>query len=314
MAYWWVNHKQTREQAVRGGYLWSPMRNSNGAFNQSYENMRHARVGDIVFSYANGRLGAVGRVTAPAAASPKPAEFGNVGGYWSNEGWLVEVEFVPLPRPLAPREHLAAIGPLRPTRHSPIQANGNGNQSVYLAAISDAFGLLLLALTGAADIAELATNQSINDPGPTPAIIDDLSQIDSDASLPETQRLQLAKARIGQGLFRKRVMILDQACRVTGVSDTRVLVASHIKPWKTSSNAERLSGYNGILLSPHVDALFDDRLISFENDGKMLVHPSLDGDVLERWSINAKRGVGRFRNEQHEFLDHHRSMFARKIS
>ncbi len=317
MAYWWVNHKQTREQEVRGGYLWSPMRNANGAFNQTYENMRRAQVGDVVFSYANGRLGAAGLVAVPATASPKPAEFGTVGDYWSNEGWLVEVDFIPLPRPLAPKDHIATIGPLRPPHYSPIQANGNGNQGVYLAAISDALGLLLLSLTDADRIAGLThRSTTINEPEPEPnlAIIEDLSRIDSDSSLAETQRVQLAKARIGQGLFRKRVMILEQACRVTGVSDARVLVASHIKPWKTSNNAERLSGYNGILLSPHVDALFDDRLISFENSGKMLVHPSLDAEVLERWHINQTRGVGRFRDEQHEFLDQHRRLFAEKIS
>ena len=63
MAFWWVNHKQTRDHEVRGGYVWSPMRNANGAINQTYENMTRVRPGDIVFSYAHGRLGAVGRVT-----------------------------------------------------------------------------------------------------------------------------------------------------------------------------------------------------------------------------------------------------------
>ena len=50
MAFWWVNHKQTRNHEVRGGYLWSPMRNANGAINQTYENMTRTRVGDVVFS------------------------------------------------------------------------------------------------------------------------------------------------------------------------------------------------------------------------------------------------------------------------
>ena len=39
MAFWWVNHKQTRDHEVRGGYLWSPMRNANGGFNQTCQNM-----------------------------------------------------------------------------------------------------------------------------------------------------------------------------------------------------------------------------------------------------------------------------------
>src|SRR6185312_11349691 len=76
MAYWWVNHKQTRDHEVRGGYLWSPYRNTNGAFNQTYENMKLVRPGDIVFSYAHGRIGTVGRVTEAASPSPKPIEFG----------------------------------------------------------------------------------------------------------------------------------------------------------------------------------------------------------------------------------------------
>jgi len=101
MAFWWVNHKQTRDHEVRGGYLWSPIRNANGARNQTYENMRMARAGDIMFSYANGRIGAIGRVTVAATACPKPDEFGNVGDYWSDDGWMVEVEFRPAPRPLS---------------------------------------------------------------------------------------------------------------------------------------------------------------------------------------------------------------------
>jgi putative restriction endonuclease len=59
VVFWWVNHKQTRNYEIRGGYLWSPMRNANGASNQTYENMARARLGDVVFSYANGRLGSI---------------------------------------------------------------------------------------------------------------------------------------------------------------------------------------------------------------------------------------------------------------
>lgn len=314
MAFWWVNHKQTREHEVRGGYLWSPYRNANGAFNQTYENMRHVRVGDIVFSYAGGQIGAVGRVTAAATPSPKPAEFGTVGDYWANEGWLVEVDFVAVPTPLAPRNHIETIGPLLPTKHSPIQKNGHGNQGCYLAGISDSLGHLLMALTRADELALTTNTGFVQEAEPDAEVLEDLSKIESDAGIPVTQRIQLSKARIGQGLFRKRVILLDQRCRVTGVTDKRVLVASHIKAWKDSTNAERISGHNGILLSPHVDALFDDHLITFEHDGKMHVHLSLPKDVLDRWSINPSERVEGFRTEQTRFLAHHQEMFRRKIS
>jgi putative restriction endonuclease len=312
MAFWWVNHKKTRKHEVRGGYLWSPFRNANRATNQSYENMSRARVGDVVFSYAHGRLGAVGRVTEAASVSPKPIEFENVGEYWSDEGWLVGVEFREVPNPIRPKDQIETIGPMLPIRNSPIQANGNGNQGCYLAGISDALGLLLLALLGADGIKSADSQTHYFDQPPDSTAIDDICQIEIDESIPETQRLQLAKARVGQGLFRKRVILLDGACRVTGVSDTRVLVASHIKPWRDASNNERVNGYNGILLSPHVDALFDEQLITFDDDGLMRVHESLPRDVLDRWSINPDKRVERFRPEQSTFLSHHRRLFSSK--
>ncbi|MCK9538499.1 HNH endonuclease [Dokdonella sp.] len=313
MAFWWVNHKQTRDHEVQGGYIWSPYRNANGAFNQTYENMRHVREGDTVFSFAHGRIGAVGSVTAAATPSPKPLEFGSIGDYWSDEGWLVEVEFIDVPRPLKPTTHLDAIGPLLPIKHSPIQKNGHGNQGCYLAGISNALGHLLMALTEADEL-NLGHGFGVREAEPDGRLLEELHQIESDPTVPYTQRVQLAKARIGQGLFRKRVILLDQVCRVTGVSDKRVLIASHIKAWKDSSNAERISGYNGVLLSPHVDALFDEHLMSFEDDGRMHVHLSLPEEVLDRWSIDPNRRVKPFRPEQADFLAHHRSVFARKIA
>src|SRR5687768_1941172 len=121
MAFWWVNHKQTREQEVRGGYLWSPMRNADGRFNQSYENMRLVRPGDIVFSYADAQIGAIGYVAEAASVSPKPTEFGTIGSYWANEGWLVSLHFTPAPRSLRPKDRLDSIAPLLPKKYSPIQ-------------------------------------------------------------------------------------------------------------------------------------------------------------------------------------------------
>lgn len=313
MTFWWVNHKQTRDHEIRGGYLWSPYRNTNGAFNQTYENMKLVRPGDVVFSYANGRIGAVGRVTVVASPSPKPPEFGSVGDYWAHEGWFVEVDFKETHRPLLPKQHLQAIGPMLPDRNSPLQKNGNGNQGCYLAGISDALGHVLMALLDMRQVRELDQPSAyLVDHEPNAQILDDIHRIETDASIPETQRLQLTRARVGQGFFRKQVILLDPACRVTGVTDTRLLIASHIKPWREANNAERLSGYNGLLLSPHVDALFDEQFVTFEDDGRMRVHPSLSPDVLERWSIDPGKRVEQFRPEQRKFLARHREIFARK--
>jgi hypothetical protein len=60
MQYWWVNQNQTYQFEVPGGYLWSPKRNRDGAFNQFYENMKDVSPGDVVFSFKDTLIKAVG--------------------------------------------------------------------------------------------------------------------------------------------------------------------------------------------------------------------------------------------------------------
>ena len=84
------------------------------------------------------------------------------------------------------------------------------------------------------------------------------------------------KARLGQQKYREGLFdIWDNACDVTGLSIPSLLRASHAKPWKVATDAERLDPYNGFLLSPDMDALFDSGLITFSDDGQMLHSPHL---------------------------------------
>ncbi len=61
--YWWVNHKQTSREEIRGGYLWSPKLKRDGSSNLFYSNMRRAEPGDCVLSYAGGYVKYVGQVS-----------------------------------------------------------------------------------------------------------------------------------------------------------------------------------------------------------------------------------------------------------
>ena len=110
----------------------------------------------------------------------------------------------------------------------------------------------------------------------------------------------------GQGVFRDNVLRVEPRCRVTGIDDPNYLIASHIKPWSESSNAERLSENNGLMLAPHVDHLFDMGLISFTDDGDLLVSPKCSAGVLAAWGILPTLNVGPFRMAQREFLAYHR--------
>lgn len=111
--------------------------------------------------------------------------------------------------------------------------------------------------------------------------------LEQNSLLDETTKEALIKARKGQEAYRRNVMSIEKSCRVTGLSHTEFLIASHIKPWRDSNNEERLDGHNGLLLSPHIDKLFDKGFISFNDDGSLLISPLLDTAVLSKWCISS---------------------------
>lgn len=299
MRYWWVNQKQTHRHEIGNGFLWSPKKNSDGSTSPFYNFMTEIQPGDIVFSYVNRQIIAVGVATSRAFTSIKPQEFGRAGETWSSEGWKVDVDFQIVDSPIAPRNHWSIISPLLPELYSPLQSNGSGNQA-YLFSISTELGALLLNLLGIEELNwEVLSLDELK--------FDESEQeIIRDATIQETLKPTLVLARRGQGKFRERVRNFERSCRVTGVSAEKLLIASHIKPWASSTNEERLSGHNGLFLSPHIDKLFDSGFMSFEDSGKILVSPQLDDDVLSKWHIDTTTRVRRFGADQAYFLEHHR--------
>lgn len=98
-----------------------------------------------------------------------------------------------------------------------------------------------------------------------------IESIKSDKAIEKTAKEALVKSRVGQGDFRKSLVEkYDGKCVVTGIDLTKLLIASHIKPWRISDNKERLSSENGLLLSANLDKLFDSGLITFMNDGTLV--------------------------------------------
>jgi putative restriction endonuclease len=305
--YWWVNQNQTYRAEVRGSFMWSPKQNANGARNQFYENMREVSPGDIVFSFCDTRIKAVGVVTGAAQTGPKP-DFGSAGANWSQEGWFVPVDYCILENQIRPKDHAAVIRPFLPARYSPLRPSGDGLQSVYLAEIPQAMADALIALIGQAywdaysTIAAFQAAEPIEIEPPPP-----------DRTLPgPTFRDQIVRARRGQGVFRANVLLREECCRVTRVDEPRHLKASHIKPWRDASDAERLDGANGLLLSPHIDHLFDEGYITFSASQQLVLVPVVRDKLLDAWGIDAGVRVGDFSREQSAYLDYHRSNVFRK--
>ena len=101
MRYWWVNQNQTYKHEIQGGFLWSPKRRRDGRRNQFYDNMTEVRAGDVILSFCDTRIKAVGVAQGPALSAVKP-EFGSIGEQWDDDGWYVPVEFEEAANPIRP--------------------------------------------------------------------------------------------------------------------------------------------------------------------------------------------------------------------
>jgi len=237
-------------------------------------------------------------------------EFGSKGENWDQKGWLVRINWEVVSNPLIPKNYLEDIVPLLPKKYSPIQSNGNGNQGCYLAGISDHLGDFLLKklsfINPEIDIALESIRLELEDDRAEKAIYED------DAG--ETEKEQVVKARRGQGVFRTRVKEKETRCRVTGVDVNAILVASHIKPWSKCTNNERLDGNNGLLLSPHVDKLFDLGWISFTKTGDILYFNEATIELMKTWGIDTSINVGSFSREQAGYLEYHRLKVFKKVT
>lgn len=303
MHYWWVNQNQTYKHEVGGGYMWSPKKNADGGKNHFYINMTLVEPGDIVYSFCDTYIKAIGIVTNKAVSSTKPTEFGSSGANWNDDGWFVETDFQELSSPIKPSQNMSLILPTLPPKYSPLQANGNGNQ-VYLANVPESMAKVLNTLLGN----QLAKILDSYEPSIVNEEVDEAEEhtIKQRTDIPETEKQQLVKSRRGQGLFRSRVEILENSCRITGLNKKSHLRASHIKPWSKSTDSEKLDGNNGLLLSPHVDHLFDRGYISFNDLGGILISKKLDPTVLQLWNIESDKNVGKFNVHQSNYLDYHR--------
>jgi predicted restriction endonuclease len=109
-------------------------------------------------------------------------------------------------------------------------------------------------------------------------VLAELSTLDNTER--ETVRDAIVKARINQSKFRSDLLRSDRnKCLFTNVTEKKLLIAGHIKPWRESTNIERTDINNGILLTPTFDKLFDRFLISFDGNGALLYSPNIKKEV-----------------------------------
>ena len=125
------------------------------------------------------------------------------------------------------------------------------------------------------------------------------------------ERHAIINVRVGQSVFRERLLKKYDGCCICGLSKQSLLVSSHIKPWKLSSPEEKLDDNNGFLFCPNHDKLFDRGLISFHDSGQIIISSEIrkEDRVLLRIDNNVSIKIFEM---QKVYLDYHRKHIFHK--
>jgi hypothetical protein len=126
------------------------------------------------------------------------------------------------------------------------------------------------------------------------------------AQVDRTERDLLVRARVGQGRFRDDLLELWSGCAVTGITVPELVKASHIKPWRVSSNSERLDRFNGLLLVPQYDHLFDRGYITFDDRGHLHASPAIVTLPARLLGIEMNARLQKVAREHLPYLKYHR--------
>ncbi len=287
MAVWWVFQNKSYPRSRAGGYLWAPLRDKAGHKKSHWETMAEVRPGDIVLSSVERKIVATSVTKSAAYPSEQPdpqdAEF------WAGDGRRVDVAYADLPEPF-PVDDLSDMFSTLSEEGGPLASDGRGKQG-YLFAVNPAAAQQVFERIGHRVDVDQILASAVEADGPGPVTTADRTQ----------------KVRVGQQKFREGVIKLwGGRCAVTGVSDQRLLIASHIKSWRLSNDKERLDPYNGLLLEAGLDRLFDEGLITFEVNGRIYISRQVSESDREALGLSTDLHLNAVQEKTKAYLAFHR--------
>jgi len=313
MNFYWVNIGLSYKEVIKENFLWAPLyaerpRDSNdlskGTVIRHYDfwdNVGLVKAGDIIFANLDRKIVFVAVAKTDAFQERRPIT--RAFDQWGQVGNKVPIEIFHLPTKVSVDGNIHEAFRTRfnaNSRPTVFKKNGQIFQG-YMAAIPDAAGLELLCLAEEleADVVETSDRLGRKYQG------------GRKMARPKgtSGRQAIREARIGQGYFRQQLLEMWKACPITGVANPNLLLASHTKPWAKSNDEERLDPYNGFLFSPHIDRLFDKGLISFGENGGIIVSPALTRQDQKALGIHLGLKI-LLKQEHKKYLEEHRKIFG----
>lgn len=138
-------------------------------------------------------------------------------------------------------------------------------------------------------------------------------QEEIDQIVDRTEKIIMTRARIGQGKYREELLRLCPFCPITLVSDDRILIASHIKPWAKSNDVEKIDPLNGFMLTPTFDFMFDRGFLSFTDDKKSILSPFLSKMTYSKLGISDDKIFSHLQTDGREnYLEYHRTEILKR--
>ncbi|WP_298892876.1 HNH endonuclease signature motif containing protein [uncultured Psychroserpens sp.] len=296
--YYWVNQGKTYKEEKEGGYLWAPTSNSSGKSFFHWNNMIKLKPNDIVFNFRKGFLVGYCIILSEYFLFAQPDEF-DVDVQWEDEGYMIDAKYHLFNKPLDINQVYEKIKQYLPPKYSPLNFTGNppkakANQG-YLYALDPYSAKAIFKLGNIYIENQKEIKHNINEE----KFNYKLSKI--------TTRKGLITLRTVQGEFRQQILKRwGNKCAVTNASLKEVLIASHIVPWREANDKERQDADNGILLSPVYDALFDRYLISFDDDGKIVLSNSFDNIEFLKLGITGNERIKSLSLGNKKYLKRHR--------
>ncbi|MCK8521475.1 HNH endonuclease [Aquimarina sp. D1M17] len=296
--YYWVNQGKTYKEEKEGGYLWAPTHNSSGNSVFHWDNMTKLNPNDIVLNYYKGYLIGYCIIASEYFLASQPKEF-NVDVEWQTKGYMIDAKYFLFSTPLDINKVYSKIEQYLPSKYAPL--NKTGNPSKIKANQGYLYKLNWDIVKVIFDLARVRLDDYTK---PIQTVNEEASKYNTPK---QTTRESLVISRTCQGEFRQQILKRwDYKCAVNGVTIKEILIASHIVPWRESSDQERIDVDNGLLLSPTYDALFDRCLISFDDDGQILLSGSMNRNNFSKLGITGKEKINNLTEGNKKYLKRHR--------
>ncbi len=295
-----VMQGQTYQEEKELGMIWSRKQASDGSFPHSWLRVMDVNEGDRILHYVKGNIVAISVAKTGCQIAQRPSSESK-----DDSGYLVELDYHELEVPVNVRAKFDAILPLLPIKYSPFQADANGNQG-YLYPCNEELTIKLLEIISDLNIFRIDEEQ-------LELAMSTVRQTERNTFIPmlaETETEVKTKIRLGRKKFRQGLLPLwAQKCALCEIELPELLRASYSKPWKDSTDVERVDAYNGVLLCRNHNALYENGFIAFDGQGRLHISSQLPEEDYEKYGIQPKMKIARKEQNKPYFKWHKRHLF-----